>query len=273
MSRSSLHILIVLVAFLIYFSPGALGATSGGGEPRIRCKEEERQALLRIREDFYELEDGVLSSWGKEEERRECCEWIGIRCDNPSGHVIGLDLSPSTFGGHNDSPIRVACLRSSDVVLPPLLLNSSKVLAILDLSDNVRVSDSIFRWLLNYNYSLVYLDLHRCNLKGSIPKAFRNMSALTHLDLAYNNLEGSIPDYFGNMIALEHLDLGDNQQEGSIPESFVNMIALAHLGLHFNHLESSVPEYFGNLSTLAHLDIGKNNLEGSIRFVFLNYRV
>lgn len=40
---------------------------------------------------------GLVSSWGNEEERRECCEWIGILCAKKSGHVIMLDPSPSTF--------------------------------------------------------------------------------------------------------------------------------------------------------------------------------
>ena len=60
--------------------------------------------MLRIKEDLYVYSaagvaetDVLLSSWGEKEGKRECCEWIGIRSDQKSGHVISLNLSPSTF--------------------------------------------------------------------------------------------------------------------------------------------------------------------------------
>ena len=62
-----------------------------GSTPKIVCKDGEREALLKFKDNLYD-EDGLLSSWGKEEEKRECCQWAGIRCDNKSGHVISLDL-------------------------------------------------------------------------------------------------------------------------------------------------------------------------------------
>ncbi|XP_024017202.1 receptor-like protein EIX1 [Morus notabilis] len=69
---------------------------SGAGEQQIRCIEVERQALLKIKQDLHEIKEGFLSSWGNEEEKRDCCEWYGVQCSNNSDHVIALDLSPSS---------------------------------------------------------------------------------------------------------------------------------------------------------------------------------
>ena len=58
MSRS-IHEIIVFLVLTIYLA-GSLGSSNlGNGEPQIRCKEAERQALLKIKEDL---------SWGKAEE-------------------------------------------------------------------------------------------------------------------------------------------------------------------------------------------------------------
>ncbi|GMN25194.1 hypothetical protein TIFTF001_043867 [Ficus carica] len=326
----------MLLAILISLT-GALGSTaSGEGEPRAttRCKEAERHALLEIKENLHGRDVGFLSSWGIGDERRECCEWIGIRCDNKSGHVIRLDLSPSTHDGRgfydlegnlssslvdlhylqyldlsyidfsgnsfpsfigglnklrylnlsytylsgkvppqlgnlsslqfldlsetylkikdmewashlsslqlldlsstnmsfahdwvhvvNNLPhLKILKLRESylpvTVPLSRSFVNSSKVLAIIDLFSNHDLSSSIFQWLFNYSHSLVHLDLTSCSLNGSIPEAFDNMAALEYLDLSWNELEGSIPQSFGNMTTLEFLDLSWNELEGSIP--------------------------------------------------------
>ena len=103
MSRSTPQIIAFLV--LVIYMTGSLGSSnSGGKEPKSRCKEAERRALLLIKKDLQEYEDDYLSSWGKEEEKRECCEWVGIQCDSRIGHIISLNLSPPTFRRDKDSP-------------------------------------------------------------------------------------------------------------------------------------------------------------------------
>ncbi|GMN68190.1 hypothetical protein TIFTF001_037246 [Ficus carica] len=374
----------MLLAILISLT-GALGSTaSGEGEPRAttRCKEAERHALLEIKENLHVRDVGFLSSWGNGDERRECCEWIGIRCDNKSGHVIRLDLSPSTLGRDQDlflegnlssSLVDLQYLQYLDLSyinfsgnsipsfigslgklrylnlsystmsgkVPPQLgnlsslqfldlsgndypeienmgwashlsslqlldlsytnmslahdwvhvvnnlphlkilklgysylpdtvplslsfVNSSKVLAIIDLSYNFDLSSSIFQWLFKYSHNLVHLDLTLCDLNGSIPEAFENMAVLEYLDLSCNGLDGSIPQSFGNMTALEYLDLSQNGLDGSIPQSFGNMTALEFLDLSWNELEGSIPQSFGNLTALEYLDLSSNKFEGEI---------
>ncbi|GMN62037.1 hypothetical protein TIFTF001_031122 [Ficus carica] len=365
----------MLLAILVNIT-GAFGSTT------TRCTEPERRALLQIKGDLGDGWDNFLPSWGNEEEKRECCEWIGIRCDNKSGHVIRLDLSPSTLGHDlNDllegnlssslvdlphlhyldlssirfiknsipsfigslSKLRHLDLSSTsmigkvpsqlgnlsslqfldlsrndfleianmewashlsslqlldlsftnlsfahdwvhvvnnlphlkdlnlahsylpDIIHPPLsFVNSSKVLAIIDLSANFNLSSSIFQWLFNYSHSLVHLDLSFCALKSSIPEAFENMAAVEYLDLSYNGLEGPIAQSFGNMTALSYLDLSDNGLDGSIPQSFGNMTALEYLDLSSNKLEGEIPKSIWRVCTLRNLQAFNNSLGGEL---------
>ncbi|CAI9779433.1 unnamed protein product [Fraxinus pennsylvanica] len=64
----------------------------------VRCIERERQALLTFKHDLVDA-NGVLSSWGSEEDKRECCKWKGVSCSNGTGHVISLDLYTSPYDG------------------------------------------------------------------------------------------------------------------------------------------------------------------------------
>ena len=94
------------VVFLLFWLCVAqsLAVEPGVDEPKIRCIEAERQALLKIKENPHNTGDtDFLSSWGNETEKRECCKWLGIRCaSGSSGHVIMLDLSPSTLSISTD---------------------------------------------------------------------------------------------------------------------------------------------------------------------------
>ncbi|KAM6565678.1 hypothetical protein CsatA_024806 [Cannabis sativa] len=190
-------------------------------------------------------------------------------------------------------------LPAADVVVSSspsqsLVINSSKFLSVLDVSEN-HLSQSIFQWVFKYNTSLVHLDLSFCQLEGSIPtKGFENMASLAYLDLSVNFFQGIIPESFGelislkdlhlnyndldgfhpksftNMTAITYLDLSENQLNGYIPEAFGSMIALTHLDLTENHLIGIIPKSLGNLISLKYLDLSSNQLNGSIPESFGN---
>ena len=88
-----LHFLVVLLVF--YGNTTAVGVSL---EAKIRCMEREKQALLQFKETVVDA-DGVLSSWGSEEDKRDCCKWRGVRCNNRTGHVTKIDLSSSYMTG------------------------------------------------------------------------------------------------------------------------------------------------------------------------------
>ena len=171
MRRSTPQIFFLLV-FLIYLR-GNLGSNSGVGQSKIRCKEAERQALLRIKEELYVRGDSLLLSWGKEEGKRECCDWTGIRCDNKSGHVISLNLSRSTFN-----------------------------------TVEYRLEGNISSSLVDLKY-LNRLDFSEINFRGnSIPSFIGSLNKLRCLDLSDTSLDGEIPPQLGNLSSLQFLDLG-----------------------------------------------------------------
>ena len=64
----------------------------------VGCIESERQALLQFKQDVVD-DFRFLSSWGSGEDKRDCCQWTGVECDNHTGHVIMLDLSEQFLGG------------------------------------------------------------------------------------------------------------------------------------------------------------------------------
>lgn len=152
------------------------------GESKTKCIEAERRALLKIKEALHEIEEGggdLLSTWGSEEGQKECCEWGGIRCANRSGHVIGLDLSPPTFG-----------ISSDDYVW---LLRGM-------------ISPSLFE--LRY---LNHLDLSFINFTGSeIPSSIGTLNKLRYLNLSYTYVSGEIPSQLANLSNLQYLGLGYN---------------------------------------------------------------
>ena len=60
------------------------------GDAKVGCRERERQALLHFKQGVVD-DFGMLSSWGNGEDKRDCCKWRGVECDNQTGHVIVLD--------------------------------------------------------------------------------------------------------------------------------------------------------------------------------------
>ncbi|KAK9910465.1 hypothetical protein M0R45_034425 [Rubus argutus] len=115
---------------------------------------------------------------------------------------------------------------------PPIIpnsfshINTSKSLARVDLSSATTITSSIFKWLCNYNTTLVHLDLSFTQLSGLIPYVFKDMNSLEVLSLSDNQLSGLIPDVFRNMSSLAHLDLSNNPLEGGIPKSISQLCSL-----------------------------------------------
>ncbi|KAF9671197.1 hypothetical protein SADUNF_Sadunf12G0022400 [Salix dunnii] len=397
--------LIVLV-LLLHINP-LPEFTTGVTGAKFRCIERERQALLQFKESLTD-DYGVLSSWGSEEEKRDCCKWRGVGCDNITGHVTLLDLHSLPVYEHQYMPLvgkvsdsllelqylnyldlslnnfddsmmnfigsltslrylnlsnnlftvpipcqlgnlsrlqsldlsysidasvenldwlsQLSSLESldlsgsnlskvndwqkvirnlprlkelglnqcslPDIIPSPLsFVNSSKFLVVLHLSNN-NLSSSIYPWLYNSSNSLVDLDLSGNQLKGSIPDAFRNMSALTNLVLSGNQLEGGIPRSLGEMCSLHVLDLCynniseelsgllqnlygrtesslevlrlcQNQLTGSLSD-IARFSSLRELDISYNRLNGCIPESIGFLSNLEHFDASFNSFQGVV---------
>ncbi|KAK4571384.1 hypothetical protein RGQ29_029982 [Quercus rubra] len=366
MDGRSLRLLHAFLMFLQHLNP-ALGFISGVGDANDRCIERERQALLEFRKGLVDDYD-MLSSWGSQDQKKNCCKWKGVHCSKHPGHVLELDLRgdsektqplsgklsssllelhhlssldlsyndfnmsqiPEFLGSFNnlkhlylleaefggtipyelgnlshlesidisannfnnvanlqwlshfeaydwaDIVNRLPYLTSlslSSCDLPPIApsththFNYSKSLTIVALSDNHQNS-SIFQWLLNFNTSLVEIDLSSNQLRGSIPDALGKMNSLESLNFDENQLEHSIPKSFGNICTLSSLSLSNNRLSGQLVE-FINILSgcaknsLEMLDLSLNQITGSLPN-FSTFSSLKIIYDGTNNLTGTV---------
>ncbi|KAM1053091.1 hypothetical protein ACFX2C_000626 [Malus domestica] len=60
----------------------------------IRCIEREGEALLAFKQGLAD-DDNLLSSWGREVHKQDCCKWAGIHCSNRTGRITQLNLRQS----------------------------------------------------------------------------------------------------------------------------------------------------------------------------------
>ncbi|KAM7481653.1 hypothetical protein LguiB_006236 [Lonicera macranthoides] len=244
-----------------------LSENCGDGTVKKGCMQNEREALLEFKKGIVD-NDGILSSWGNEEDKRDCCRWRGVKCSNRTGHVISLDLQNEEY---IFEPLRELGLTYCGLpgINPSslLLTNLSSIpLAAVDLSGNSFTSSSTYNWLFNFSSTLVVIYMYRNPLGGSIPDAFGNMISLETLDLSFASLEGEIPKSFKNLSCLRSLSLFENNLVGQLPDLFETLIAsknsLETLDLRLNKFRGSLPD-FTRFSSLKELWLSSNKLQGS----------
>nr|AUT14024.1 membrane-localized LRR receptor-like protein [Nicotiana benthamiana] len=282
---SSAHFLVTLSLLLLQ---AAFGLTL--------CIEKERDALLEFKRGLSD-NFGQLSTWGDEEDKKECCKWKGIECNKTTGHVIVLDL-------HNAFTCSAsACFapRLTGKLSPSLL--ELEYLNFLDLSVNEFERSEIPRFICSFK-RLEYLNLSSSFFSGLIPTQFKNLTSLRILDLGYNNLIVKDLTWLSHLSSLELLSLGGSDfqvknwfQEITklpllkeldlslcglsklvpSPAEIANssLISLSVLHLCCNEFSSSAKySWLFNFSTsLTSIDLSNNQLDGQIddRFGNLMY--
>ncbi|KAM7489883.1 hypothetical protein LguiB_027367 [Lonicera macranthoides] len=268
----------------------------------IRCKDNERQALLNFKKEITLDKGGLLSSWGSQEE--DCCKWRGIRCSNTTAHVILLDL----HGWFDDratefigSLSKLQHLNLSDnlfVGRVPHQLGNLTNLRSFDLGSNNDLTVEKLEWLSDLRL-LQHLDLSTIDLqKVDLLQSIDRLSFLSSLHLRFCNLPGIISPslHFTNFSSI-HLSIiqlscnsftdsssynwlfnfssslvdvkmSYNPLGGSIPDAFGNMMSLESLHLSNCALEGEIPKSFKNLSRIQSLDLTSNNLIGQLPELF-----
>ncbi|KAH9648755.1 hypothetical protein KPL70_025722 [Citrus sinensis] len=256
----------------------------------IRCIDEEREALLTFKQSLVD-EHGVLSSWGREDDKRDCCKWRGVHCSNTTGHVKVLNLrtsdeenaqrkvlkgeiSPALLELHE---IRHLDLSKNHFSASPVseFIGSLSKLRHLDLSYiNLTKSSDWFQVVAKL-HSLKSLVLRSCALPPINPSFiwhFNLSTSIKTLDLSDNNLPSSsvYPWLFNLSRNILYLNLGSNSLRGSIPEAFQHMVSLKSLHQCDSELEGGIPKFFGNMCSLQKLGLSQNKHSGQFSQIIQN---
>ncbi|KAL9339855.1 hypothetical protein Peur_068870 [Populus x canadensis] len=227
-------------------------AVSLQGWVALGCLEEERIALLHLKDSLNYPNGTSLPSWMKAD--AHCCDWEGIRCNSSTGRVTLLGLG----GVRNEE--------QGDWYLNASLFLPFQQLNVLYLWNN-----RIAGWVENKggyelhklsNLEFLYLAFN--SLDNSILSFVEGLPSLKSLYLSYNRLEGLI-DLKESLSGLEDLGLGGNNISKLVASRGPSNLRTLYLenittyGSSFQLLQSLGA--FPNLTTLY---LGSNDFRGRI---------
>ncbi|XP_009630705.1 uncharacterized protein LOC107776166 [Nicotiana tabacum] len=198
------------------------------------------------------------------------CSWSGVKCNENSSLIIGLDLSVKNLGGffsegqfnHFTDLVDLNLSHNSfSEKLPVGIFNLTKLKS-LDISRN-NFSGHFPSGISNL-VNLVILDAFSNSFSGPLPKDVSQIESLKVLNFAGSYFSGQIPSEFGSFKNLDFIHLAGNSLSGKIPSELGMLKTVTHMEIGYNTYEGSIPWELGNMSKLQYLDIAGANLSGSI---------
>ncbi|CAL5427424.1 unnamed protein product [Camellia sinensis] len=209
------------------------------------CLEEQRAALLQIKDSINSPVGSAFSSWYD----KDCCQWEAVECDPSNSTVIKL-----FFYYRRDKSIPENWYPNATSFA------QLKDLQELHLEGNQIGGFTSPSALQNLKH-LQKLNLQRNSIQGEIPRCLCELHSFTKLDLSHNLLQGDIGACFSNMSSIRHLDISDNQFNGSFPSLLLhNITNIETLIASHNQFTDNISfSMFANLSKLSHLDLSFND--------------
>ncbi|MED6120080.1 hypothetical protein PIB30_017526 [Stylosanthes scabra] len=263
----------------------------------VRCDEKDKNTLLKFKHGLTDF-SGVLSSWSTE--KKDCCQWRGVHCNNTTGKVAELNLHcQETFAISFDDLHKSKCLKGEldmsslfDLeFLTHLDLSNNDFNTIqyntcgtpshecgnssgsniryLDLSENDNLrANNILHWVSNLS-SLQYLYLSGINLQKEENwlESVTLLPSLSELWLANCRLQDIYPTLpYANFTSLKVLNLFGNEFVSRLPTWLFNLsCGITHIDISKSFIHGQLPEtlpYF--LQGLELLSLQRNDLNGSI---------
>ncbi|XP_028105963.1 receptor-like protein 6, partial [Camellia sinensis] len=276
------------------------------------CTQQQTSALLQFKQQFSfnksADEDcdsvGILSypkmeSW---KEGSDCCSWDGVKCDNNTSQVIGLDLSCSwllgtiqpnstifyyfphlqrfnlAFNDFGMSQIssefsrftRLTHLNLSDSSFSgkvPIEVSFLSKLVSLDLSYNydLRLEEPGFELLVQNLTKVRELNLRDVNISSVVSNSLLNLTSLTLLHLSECGLREKFPDGIFHLPHLNELRIPYNDAlAGYFPEFINSSSPLQYLVLTRTNFSGELPDSIGNLKSLKTLYAARCKFYGTI---------
>jgi len=130
--------------------------------------------------------------------------------------------------------VRIKTFSGKWLTLDSFFNEALEKLQLLDLSQNLNLTGTLWSNVSGWKGSLTALKLFQNSLTGSIPSEVGLLSHLLYLDLGSNRLEKTIPPELGALKKLRALLLNDNFITGQIPAQLGNLSDIADLELDGN---------------------------------------
>ncbi len=210
----------------------------------------EYQALV----DFYNAtqgDSGWINTWDVSVNNLNEGAWYGLSIEN--GHIVGIDLYRNRIRG-----------------AIPASFSNLKFLKTLNLSSNSSsyyAHDFSTTALENLSglESLETLNLAYCNISGSLPASWNQLTNLKSLTLNNNTLSGAIFSEIGDLTALETINFANNSLT-AIPTTIGGLTNLTTLNLSYNAL-TVLPQELEDLTSLTTLYVNSNQIADTEAFL------